>query len=249
MLRFVLLTALVFSTGCAASTASVASECPAAAGAPPARCVHTFSIVAIDSKNGDLGVAVASKFLAVGVCTAFAQAKVGAVVTQAWANTTYGPRGLTLLENGASAEDALTVLTKADEGREHRQLAIVDAKGRVAGFTGGKCYGFAGHRTGKTYSVQGNLLVGKAVIDAMAEAFEKAEGELAERMMAALAAAEAAGGDKRGKQSAALLVVRDKGGYSGFNDRYIDLRVDDHAKPVEELARLLKLHRREWANE
>jgi uncharacterized Ntn-hydrolase superfamily protein len=213
---------------------------------PPSPCapaVNTFSIVAVDPKSGDLGIAVASKFLAVGAVTNFAEAKVGAVVTQAWANTTYGPRGLALLRNGANAEDALAVLTKADEGREHRQSAVVDAKGRVAAFTGAKCNAWAGHRTGKTYSVQGNLLTGKEVIDAMAEAFEKAEGPLAERLTAALAAGEAAGGDKRGKQSAALLVVRDKGGYSGLNDRYIDLRVDDHAGPVEELRRLLKLHR------
>lgn len=201
----------------------------------------TFSIVAFDPKTGDLGIAVASKVLAVGAIVPYAQAKVGAIATQAFANTTYGPRGLMLLKKGLTPQQALERLLKADKDRDYRQVGIVDAKGRIATYTGKKCLPWAGHVVGKGYAVQGNILAGEQVVKAMARAFEEAKGELAERLMAALEAGEAAGGDSRGKQSAALLVVREKGGYAGFDDRYIDLRVDDHPEPVKELRRLLTI--------
>jgi len=212
--------------------------------APPP--VATFSIVAYDPKNGDLGVAVQSKFLAVGSVVPWAKAGVGAVATQAWANVRYGPNGLELLLQGQTAQQTVTALTGADRGKNRRQLGIVDAKGRSAAFTGKGCMAWAGHKTGQNYTCQGNILAGKEVIDAMAQTFEGAEGPLAERLMAALTAGQKAGGDKRGRQSAALLVVRARGGYSGGNDRYIDLRVDDHKTPIAELSRVLALHRRVW---
>jgi uncharacterized Ntn-hydrolase superfamily protein len=201
----------------------------------------TFSIVGYDPKNGDLGVAVASKFFAVGSVVPWAKAGVGAVATQSFANTTYGPRGLEMMEKGASAEEVIKKLTDSDDGRDRRQVGIVDAKGHVATFTGAGCIPWAGGVTGKHYAAQGNILVGEQVVKAMGEAFEKTEGSLAEKLMAALEAGDNAGGDKRGKQSAALLVVRAKGGYAGFNDRYIDIRVDDHTEPTKELRRLLKI--------
>ncbi len=201
----------------------------------------TFSIVAVDPKTGDLGVAVASRVLAVGAVVPYAQAKVGAIATQSFANTTYGPRGLTLLKKGLTPKQALERLLESDKDRDHRQVGIVDAKGRAAAYTGKKCLPWAGHIVGKGYAVQGNILAGERVVKAMAKAFEGAKGELAERLMAALEAGEVAGGDSRGKQSAALLVVREKGGYAGFDDRYVDLRVDDHPEPVKELRRLLTI--------
>ncbi len=207
----------------------------------PSPTFGTFSIVAFDSKTGDLGVAVASKFLAVGSVVPYAQAGVGAIATQSFANTTYGPKGLALLKKGMTPQQVLKQLLAADKDREHRQVGIVDAKGRAAAFTGKKCLPWAGHIVGRGYAVQGNILAGEQVVRAMAQAFEKAEGELAERLLAALEAGEAAGGDARGKQSAALLVVRKGGGYGGFDDRYIDLRVDDHPEPVKELRRLLSI--------
>jgi len=200
----------------------------------------TFSIVAFDPKTGDLGVAVASRVLAVGAVVPYAQAGVGAIATQAFANTTYGPKGLALLRKGLTPEQVLKRLLAEDKDREHRQVGIVDAKGRAA-FTGKKCLPWAGHLVGKGYAVQGNILAGEQVVKAMAQAFENTKGELAERLMAALEAGESAGGDARGKQSAALLVVRKGGGYGGFDDRYIDLRVDDHPEPVKELRRLLTM--------
>jgi uncharacterized Ntn-hydrolase superfamily protein len=214
-----------------------------ACAAPPRETVATFSIVAFDPETGDLGVAVASKFLAVGSVVPWAEAGVGAVATQSYANVTYGPAGLKALREGKSAAEALNALVDADKGREHRQAAIVDAKGRTATFTGSKCFAWAGGKTGRNWAAQGNILTGPEVIDAMGKAFEEAEGELAERLLTALAAGEKAGGDKRGKQSAALYVVRKKGGFLGGNDRYIDLRVDDHTDPVADLARLLRMHR------
>jgi uncharacterized Ntn-hydrolase superfamily protein len=171
----------------------------------------------------------------------WAKAGVGAIATQSHANTTYGPKGLELLGQGKSAEEVIKLLTEEDEGKDVRQAGIVDAKGSAATFTGSKCTEWAGGKTGKHYACQGNILAGEAVVDDMAKAFEEAKGPLAWRLMAALEAAEKAGGDKRGKQSAAILVVRDKAGYSGFNDRLIDFRVDDHATPVQELARILAL--------
>ena len=206
------------------------------------RIVATFSIVAHDATNGDLGVAVQSKFLAVGAVVPWAIAGVGAVATQALCNTTYGPNGLHLLRDGASAREALDRITADDEGRDHRQAGIVDAQGNAATYTGSACNAWAGGRTGKGYAAQGNILVGQATVDALAETFEAGKGPLAQRLIAALAAGQAAGGDSRGMESASILVVRAGGGYSGFNDRYIDLRVDDHPSPIEELARIMRLH-------
>jgi len=209
--------------------------------------VSTFSIVARDPETGDLGIAVASKFLAVGAVVPWARADLGAVAMQSFANVAYGPDGLALLATGKSATEALAMLTKADERAAFRQAGIVDAKGRAATFTGERCKPWAGGKIGDGWTAQGNLLAGAGVVEAMGTAFDKAravgEGELAEWLLAALAAGDAAGGDKRGRQSAALLVVRAKGGYAGGNDRYIDLRVDDHGAPAAELRRLLKLHR------
>ncbi len=204
--------------------------------------LSTFSIVAFDPKNGDLGVAVQSKFLAAGAVVPWAKAGVGAIATQSWANTSYGPKGLELLSLGLSAPEVVEILIAEDEGRDLRQVGIVDAKGRAAAYTGKDCFEWAGHVIGPGYACQGNILAGPKVVEAMAEAFEKSEGELAHRLIAALEAGQAAGGDRRGQQSAALLVVREKGGYGGFNDRYVDLRVDDHPEPIKELKRLLSLY-------
>jgi uncharacterized Ntn-hydrolase superfamily protein len=197
--------------------------------------------VAFDPETGDLGVAVESKFFAVGPVVPFAAAGVGAVATQSYANTSYGPRGLEMLSQGMSAADVVTALTEADDGREVRQVGVVDAQGASATFTGESCLHWAGGRTGPGYAVQGNILSGPAVVDAMAEAYELTGGDLATRMVAALAAGQAAGGDARGRQSAALVVAREGGGYGGYNDRYIDLRVDDHPTPIAELQRLLDI--------
>jgi uncharacterized Ntn-hydrolase superfamily protein len=203
--------------------------------------------VAFDPKTGDLGVAVQSKFFGVGSVVPWAKAKAGAVATQAFANTTYGPEGLKLLEARKKPADVIQRLTSRDKERESRQVAVIDAKGRVAAFTGKECFAWAGHFVGTNFSAQGNILAGEQVVAAMAGAFiaaqQQPDSELADWLMAALDAAEKAGGDKRGRQSAALLVVRDKGGYGGFNDRYMDLRVEDHPNPVGELGRLLELQR------
>ena len=206
--------------------------------------VTTFSIVGRDPENGDLGVAVQSKFFAVGAIVPWAKAGVGAVATQSWTNTTYGSKGLELLENGLSAQQALDRLVAADGGRSQRQVGVIDADGNVANYTGDECMEWAGARSGENYTAQGNLLTGKAVVEAMGEAFEETEGELAEKLMAALSAGQEKGGDRRGQQAAALLVVRENGGEGGFNDRYIDLRVDDHKQPIKELRRLLKIRLR-----
>ncbi|MDR7522615.1 MAG: DUF1028 domain-containing protein [Armatimonadota bacterium] len=203
----------------------------------------TFSIVARDPATGEVGVAVASKFLAVGAVVPWARAGVGAIATQAWANLSFGPDGLALLGQGLPAPEVLRRLTEGDEGRDHRQVGVVDAAGRAAAWTGRECMPWAGHNSGDGYTCQGNILVGEAVIRTMAEAFEDTAGPLPERLVAALAAGQAAGGDSRGQQSAALYVAREKGSYGGTLDRYIDLRVDDHPTPVDELRRLLDLHR------
>jgi uncharacterized Ntn-hydrolase superfamily protein len=205
--------------------------------------VATFSIVARDSQNGDLGIAVASKFLAVGSVVPWARAGAGALATQAMANLSYGPDGLALLDQGRSAQEALDALLANDEQREHRQIGIVDTRGGAAAHTGAQCMDWAGHIVGAGFATQGNILAGAGVIQAVAETFTRAEGELAERLLAALAAGDTAGGDRRGRQSAALYVARAGGSYGGVLDRYVDLRVDDHPAPVPELARLLKLHR------
>ncbi|MHC4606339.1 MAG: DUF1028 domain-containing protein [Planctomycetota bacterium] len=205
--------------------------------------MSTFSIVAFDPETGDYGVAVQSKFFGVGAVVPFAKAGVGAIATQAWGNTTYGTKGLELLASGLSAEEVVNKLTEADRGREFRQLGVVDSKGNAFAFTGEKAQEWKGHKTGKNYTCQGNILAGEEVVNAMAKAFEETKGPLADRLIKALEAGQAAGGDKRGKQSAALLVVREKGGYSGFNDRYIDIRVDDHETPIQRLGELRQLHR------
>jgi uncharacterized Ntn-hydrolase superfamily protein len=191
----------------------------------------TFSIVGADPKTGEVGVAVASKFLAVGSVVPFAQAGVGAIATQSYANTTYGPRGLELLRRKVAPQEVIRRLTQGDPQREQRQVGLVDAQGRSASFTGQRCLRWAGGVAGKHFAAQGNILTGEAVVQAMAEAFQKTPGELALKLMAALEAGEKAGGDSRGKQSAAILVARKNGGYGGFDDRYIDLRVDDHPEP------------------
>ena len=205
--------------------------------------LSTFSLVALDPANGDLGIAVASKVLAVGSVVPWAQAGVGAIATQAWANTSYAPRALEMLKQGMTPEQIGNALTASDEAATQRQFGIVDAQGRAFTFTGQDCFSWAGGRVGKNYAAQGNILAGAAVVDALAETFEQARGDLADRLLEALTAGQAAGGDKRGQESAALLVVRAGGGYGGFNDRYLDLRVDDHPTPIDELKRLLDLHR------
>lgn len=207
-----------------------------------ARCVNTFSIVGCDPATGDVGVAVQSKFLAVGAVVPWARGGVGAVATQAWANTSYGPRGLDLLAAGLAPADALTQLTRDDMRPLQRQAGIVDAQGRSASYTGPECPPWAGGVAGLHFAAQGNILVGPETVQAMARSFAATSGALAHRLLHALAAGQRAGGDRRGQQSAALLVVRAGGGYGGFNDRMIDLRVDDHPQPIEELGRLLTLH-------
>ncbi len=205
--------------------------------------VATFSIVAADPAAGEFGVAVASKFLAVGAVVPWAQAGVGAVATQSYANVSFGPRGLELMASGLSASEALERLLADDPQRELRQVGLVDARGQAATFTGSGCHPWAGGRTGPGYAAQGNILTGPDVVDAMANVFESTEGPLAVRLLAALAAGDRAGGDRRGRQSAALLVVKPGGGYGGYTDRYIDLRVDDHTDPVTELERLYRIWR------
>ena len=206
------------------------------------RIVATFSIAAFDPETDSLGVAVQSKFLAVGAVVPWARAGVGAVATQAMANFNYGPRGLGLMAEGRTAEETVEVLISADDDRENRQLGVVDARGRAATYTGSECFDWAGGVTGNHYAAQGNILVGRETVEAMAKTYEETGGGLAARLLAALAAGQEAGGDSRGKQSAALLVVRQDGGYGGDNDRVIDLRVDDHPGPIGELARLRDLH-------
>jgi uncharacterized Ntn-hydrolase superfamily protein len=209
---------------------------------PDDRQTSTFSIVAYDPENGDLGVAVQSKYFTVGPVVPWAEAGVGAVATQAFVNVSLGPRSLALLKEGVAVENIVGSLMEEDEGRDRRQLGIVDSRGNAYSYTGEECTPYAGGRTGEHYAIQGNILTGEAVIEAMSEAYEAAHGELAERLVAALEAGEEAGGDARGSQSAALLVVRYGAGRAGYGDRYVDLRVDDHAAPIAELRRLLNLH-------
>ena len=201
----------------------------------------TFSIVALDPENGDLGVAVQSKFFGVGAVVPWVEAGTGAIATQAYANTSFGPRGLELLRKGQSPEEVLEKLLEADPEKDLRQLGIVDGKGRSHNFTGKRCFEWAGAHAEENFSVQGNLLVSQATVEAMAQAFRKSRGELSERLLAALEAGQQAGGDARGRQSAALSVARKNGGYGGYNNRYVDLRVDDHLSPIAELRRLLDL--------
>src|SRR5215207_4748346 len=208
----------------------------------PIDLIATFSIVAFDPETDALGVAVQSKFLAVGSVVPWARAGVGAVATQAMANYNYGPRGLDLMAGGTDAAETVEALISADTERGHRQLGVVDAQGRATTFTGEECFEWAGGVTGEHYAAQGNILVGRETIEAMAKTFEDAEGDLAGRLLAALDAGQEAGGDSRGRQSAALLVVREGGGYGGDNDRVVDLRVDDHPDPIRELIRIRDLH-------
>lgn len=206
--------------------------------------IATFSIVAYDPQREEWGVAVQSKFLAVGAVVPWAQAGAGAVATQSYANLTYGPHGLERMAQGASAADTIAALTEQDEHRGLRQVGMVDAQGRAEAFTGGDCYDWAGHITGDGYACQGNILL-PGTVEAIAQRFEEVRGgngELADWLVDALSAGQEAGGDKRGRQSAAVLVVREGGGYGGNNDRYLDLRVDDHPQPIEELQRLLQMH-------
>jgi uncharacterized Ntn-hydrolase superfamily protein len=202
----------------------------------------TFSIVAADPAAGDWGVAVASKFPCVGAVVPWAKAGVGAVATQSWANTSFGPDGLALVASGLRAEGALARLLEEDEGREDRQVGVVDTAGGVATFTGSKCMEWAGGVTGRGFAAQGNILVGEQVVADMSRAFAGTEGDLCDRLLAALLAGDGVGGDRRGRQSAALLVVREGGGYEGRNDRYIDLRVDDHPDAPRELARVFDVY-------
>jgi uncharacterized Ntn-hydrolase superfamily protein len=206
--------------------------------------VGTFSIVASDPETGETGVAVQSRIVAVGAVVPYALAGVGAVATQAWANPRYGPLGLSGLAQGAAPEEILELLTSNDPLREQRQAAIVDAEGRAALYTGNACLDWAGGRVGRNYSVQGNILAGPEVVAAMGDAFESTDGSLSTRLLAALRAGQAAGGDRRGMQSAALLVVREGWGYGRGNDRYRDLRVDEHESPIDELERVLQAHRK-----
>lgn len=218
---------------------------------PDSPKVNTFSIVAFDEATGELGVAVQSKYFGVGSVVPWAEAGVGAVATQSYAKIGYGPGGLREMRAGKSAAEALETVSKDDAMKPMRQVGMVDAQGRTAVHTGAECNGWAGHREGKAFTVQGNLLAGEPVVAAMAKAFEdgraSGKGELADWLMAALKAGQEAGGDKRGQQSAALLVVKKNGGPGGDNDRFIDLRVEDHEKPIDELSRLLELHKKFYA--
>jgi uncharacterized Ntn-hydrolase superfamily protein len=205
--------------------------------------VGTFSIVARDPATGELGVAVQSRAFSVGGGVPWAEAGVGAIATQAATNESFGPRGLALLRQGYSARETLDILLGADEGRENRQLGVVDARGGAAAFTGAGCQPWAGDTTLVGLSVQGNILAGPQVVSEMVAAFRETGGELAQKLLAALHAGQAAGGDRRGQQSAALLVVRPSDDYPEYRTRYIDLRVEDHPSPIEELDRVFQIHR------
>jgi uncharacterized Ntn-hydrolase superfamily protein len=205
--------------------------------------VATYSICACDLEAEQWGVATQSKFLAVGSVVPWAAARVGAIATQSYANPRYGPDGLALLREGLSADEVVERLTAADDGRASRQLGVVDASGHGATFTGDECLDWAGGRTGPFYAAQGNILVSEATVDGLAETFEATAGKpLVERLLDCLDAAQAAGGDRRGQQSAAVLVVGPDQGYAGLSDVFVDLRVDDHDRPLEELRRLLAIH-------
>ena len=202
----------------------------------------TFSIVAYDSEKKEWGVAVQSKFIAVGSIVPFAKVNVGAVATQAWANTSYGPKSLALLEQGMTAEETIKIITQHDEKREHRQVGIVDSFGNAASFTGKKCFDWAGHVFGENYACQGNILVSEDTVLAMSQAYRETSGDLVEKLLAALEEGQEAGGDSRGKQSAAILIVKEEGAYDGGTDRYINVRVDEHEHPIKELRRVFELY-------
>jgi uncharacterized Ntn-hydrolase superfamily protein len=205
--------------------------------------VATYSIAACDLRAAQWGVATQSKFLAVGSVVPWAEPQVGAIATQAYANPRYGPEGLALLRSGSTAEETVAALTAADDGRDHRQVGVVDAHGGSATYTGAECYEWAGGLHGPCYAAQGNILVGPETVQALASTFEATTGRpLAERLLECLAAAQQAGGDRRGQQSAALLVVERDAGYAHLSDVLVDLRVDDHERPVDELQRVYRLH-------
>jgi uncharacterized Ntn-hydrolase superfamily protein len=205
------------------------------------RPIATFSIVAADVARGELGIAVASKFLACGAVVPWASAGAGAVATQSYSNTAYGPDGIRMMRDGLSAEEALARLLADDPDRAMRQVGLVDARGGSAAHTGSGCHGWAGHVTGPSFAAQGNILVGEDTVKAMAAAFQSSRGLLSDRLVNALAHGETAGGDRRGRQASAVYVVKAHGGYGGMNDVLVDLRVDDHPDPVAELRRLLDL--------
>jgi len=208
------------------------------------RLIHTFSIAAYDPQKKEWGVAVQSKFLAAAAVVSWAEANAGAVATQSYANVTYGRRGLDLMASGKAADEVLEVFIKDDPDRELRQVGLVDRSGKAAAFTGEGCHDWAGHIVGEGFCCQGNILV-PGTVEAMAECYQtkrKGTGELADWLVAALAAGQQAGGDQRGRQAAGVLVVREKGGYGGDNDRYLDLRVDDHSRPIQKLAELVESH-------
>lgn len=203
---------------------------------------NTFSIVAYDPQESAWGVAVASKFMAVGAVVSWAQAGAGAVATQSFAKMSFGPDGLALMAQGKTAQETLDALLAADPGREDRQVGIVDAQGGVAAHTGAQCFSWAGHMLGEGFTCQGNILTGPEVLDAMSSTYTSTSGELADRLIAALVAGDTAGGDRRGKQAAAILVVKPNGGYGNDTDRYLDLRVDDDPDPVNRLKLLVEMH-------
>ncbi|KAB2843925.1 MAG: DUF1028 domain-containing protein [Melioribacteraceae bacterium] len=209
--------------------------------------VSTFSIVASDPETGEVGVAVASRFFSVGSVVPWAKADVGAVATQSFANTSFGWRGLELMEKGAEPEEIVNILLRTDDNPSQRQFGIVSADGKSATYTGENCLPWAGGRNGKNYAVQGNILTGEDVVIAMEESFINTKGTLADRMFAALTAGNGKGGDSRGKQSAALIVFKTGAGYGGYNDRAIDIRVDDHAEPFDELGRILNIAQMNYA--
>jgi uncharacterized Ntn-hydrolase superfamily protein len=202
----------------------------------------TFSIVARDPETDAVGVAVQSKFVGVGAVVPFASADAGAIATQSFANVAYGPDGLDLLREGKTAEEAIEELTDADDEAPQRQVGIVGQDGSVAAFTGEECFDHASDRQGERYTVQGNILENRETVDAMADTFEETEGGLPEKLIAALHAGNEAGGDQRGEQSAALYVAKPEGGYDGGNDRWIDVRVDDHEAPIDELERVFRIY-------
>ncbi|MDF1850012.1 MAG: DUF1028 domain-containing protein [Verrucomicrobiales bacterium] len=205
--------------------------------------VATFSIIAVDPDTDEIGVAVQSKIVGVGAVVPFAKAGVGAIATQANANVGYGPLGLLALRSGMSAKDTIDLLTREDPLAASRQVGVITAEGKASTYTGKNCFDWAGGKTGENYAVQGNILAGKEVLEAMAKAFEETEGVLAERLLAALHAGQEAGGDRRGRQSAGLLIVREGWGYGGLTDRFRDLRVDEHETPIVELERVYQKHR------
>ncbi|MCP8970424.1 DUF1028 domain-containing protein [Ectobacillus ponti] len=205
--------------------------------------VATFSIVGFDPATKEIGIAVQSKFLAVGSVVPWARANVGGIATQSWANTSFGPKGLSLLQEGYHPEEVVEFLVRHDENRDLRQFAILDAQGNTAAYTGKGCFSWAGHVNGQNYSCQGNILVSSKTVESMADSFLSSEGALAQRLIGALDSAQAAGGDSRGKQSAAIYIVKERGGYGGYNDVALDLRVDDHPEPIQELQRLYGLHK------